>query len=119
MRYNKASTCLSGLSGASVRANSCKENSIYSLPVHEMLRRRYLLYYVPRLWILRRRKKLGLRRARSTEVIAGLRMLQADPESRELVLTDIRPNIDVGKVTEPTGFKLTVGENLKVTELPA
>jgi len=64
------------------------------------------------------RERLGFRGAGPTAVITDLGVLEPDPESKELVLVQLHPGVDVGQVREATGWDLRVGEAPAVTEPP-
>ncbi len=64
------------------------------------------------------REKLGLRGAGPTLVITDLGVLRPDPETRELVLTQVHPGVDVERVREATGWDLRVSPELSTTEPP-
>jgi glutaconate CoA-transferase, subunit B len=51
-------------------------------------------------------------------VITDLGVLEPDPETCELVLTQIHPGVDVDKVREETGWNLEVADELTTTEPP-
>lgn len=65
------------------------------------------------------RQKVGLRGSGPSVVITDLGLLEPDPESKELVLTHVHPNVEIDKVREATGWKLRVAEDLKETEPPS
>ena len=64
------------------------------------------------------RERLGLRGKGPTKVITDLGILEPDPESCELVLTQIHPGVEVDQAREETGWQLRVAEELKSTEPP-
>ena len=64
------------------------------------------------------RERLGFRGAGPTAVITDLGVLEPDPQSCELVLTQIHPGVEVDKVREETGWQLKVADDLKSTEPP-
>lgn len=64
------------------------------------------------------RRRFGLTGAGPMVVITDLGLLEPDPDTKELVLTNIHPNIKVQKVIESTGWKLRIAEKLEVTEPP-
>ncbi|EHY90993.1 acyl CoA:acetate/3-ketoacid CoA transferase, beta subunit [Saccharomonospora azurea NA-128] len=64
------------------------------------------------------REKLGLRGAGPTLVITDLGVLRPDPETRELVLTQVHPGVDVEQVREATGWDLRVSPELSTTQPP-
>lgn len=65
------------------------------------------------------RARLGLRGAGPRVVVTDLGILRPDPESLELVLTDIHPGVDVAAVQDNTGWPLQVSDALKVTAPPS
>jgi glutaconate CoA-transferase subunit B len=64
------------------------------------------------------REKLGFRGRGPTAVITDLGVLEPDPETKELVLTQMHPGVNVEQVLEATGWELRVAEELRVTEPP-
>jgi glutaconate CoA-transferase subunit B len=64
------------------------------------------------------REKLGLRGKGPTRVITDLGVLEPDPETRELVLTQVHPGVDADAAREATGWELKVAENLVTTDPP-
>jgi glutaconate CoA-transferase, subunit B len=65
------------------------------------------------------RERLGFRGRGPSAVITDLGVLEPDPETRELVLTQVHPEVEVGQVLEATGWDLRVAEPLRVTEPPS
>lgn len=65
------------------------------------------------------RKKYGLTGSGPVMVITDLGLLEPDPNTKELVLTHLHPNIEVEKVIESTGWTLKVADELRITELPS
>jgi glutaconate CoA-transferase subunit B len=51
-------------------------------------------------------------------VITDLGVLEPEPETCELMLTEIHPGVEVDKVREETGWELRVAEHLETTEPP-
>jgi glutaconate CoA-transferase subunit B len=51
-------------------------------------------------------------------VITDLGVLEPDPETKELVLTEIHPGVDPGRVRDQTGWHLRVAEQLVDTQPP-
>jgi glutaconate CoA-transferase subunit B len=49
-------------------------------------------------------------------VITDLGVLEPDPETCELVLTQIHPGVDVEHVRKETGWDLRVADDLNTTE---
>ncbi|WP_433357261.1 CoA-transferase subunit beta [Microtetraspora malaysiensis] len=64
------------------------------------------------------RAGLGLLGQGPVAVITDLGVLRPDPETAELVLTEIHPGVTVEQVTEATGWKLRVADSVGVTEPP-
>lgn len=64
------------------------------------------------------REKLGLKGLGPTVVITDLGILQPDEESKELVLTQIHPGVDLDSVMNATGWKLKVKDKLTLTNCP-
>ncbi len=64
------------------------------------------------------RERLGLRGAGPTLVITDLGVLRPDPDTCELVLTQVHPGVDVEQVREATGWQLRVSPELSTTEPP-
>ncbi len=64
------------------------------------------------------RERLGLRGAGPTLVITDLGVFRPDPDTRELVLTQVHPGVDVARVREATGWELTVSPELTTTDAP-
>jgi glutaconate CoA-transferase subunit B len=54
------------------------------------------------------RARLGLRGKGPTAVVTDLAVLEPDPESSELTLTQVHPGVTVGQVLEQTGWDLPV-----------
>jgi glutaconate CoA-transferase subunit B len=63
------------------------------------------------------RRRLGLRGRGPTAVVTDLAVLEPDPRSRELTLTQVHPGVTVEQVREQTGWELPVIDSL--TETPA
>ena len=64
------------------------------------------------------RERLGFRGRGPTAVITDLGVLEPDPETKELVLTEIHPGVELDKVRSETGWDLKVAEDLKRTDPP-
>jgi glutaconate CoA-transferase, subunit B len=64
------------------------------------------------------RERLGLRGRGPTAVITDLGVLEPDPETKELVLTQIHPGVEVEEVKDQTGWDLKVSDDLQITEPP-
>jgi glutaconate CoA-transferase, subunit B len=64
------------------------------------------------------REKLGFRGKGPTAVITDLGVLEPDPETRILMLTQTHPGVEVDQVLEQTGWALEVSAALARTEPP-
>ena len=64
------------------------------------------------------RERLGFTGAGPVAVITDLGVLEPDPDSRELVLTQVHEGVDVEHVLAETGWELQVADELRVTEPP-
>jgi glutaconate CoA-transferase, subunit B len=64
------------------------------------------------------RKRLGFAGRGPTAVITDLGVLEPDPETKELVLTQTHPGVDAGQVREKTGWELEVADELQTTDPP-
>ena len=64
------------------------------------------------------RERLGFRGAGPTAVITDLGVLEPDPETRELRLTQIHEGVSVEQVAEATGWELQIADELNRTEPP-
>ena len=64
------------------------------------------------------RERLGFRGRGPTAVITDLGVLQPDPESLELTLTQVHGEGGADVVREATGWELRVADELRVTEPP-
>ncbi len=64
------------------------------------------------------REKLGLRGKGPTRVITDLGILEPDPETRELVLTQVHAGITAEQAKEATGWDLKIASDLTTTEPP-
>ena len=62
------------------------------------------------------RERLGHRGRGPRAVITDLGLLEPDPETLVLTLTQIHPGVEVEQVREATGFELPVAAELRVTE---
>ncbi len=51
-------------------------------------------------------------------IITDLGILEPDPETKEFILTQLHPGIDVEVVKESTGWELQTAEKIKLTEVP-
>ncbi len=64
------------------------------------------------------RERLGLRGAGPQLVITDLGVLRPDPDSCELVLTQLHPGVTVEQAREGTGWDLAVSADLRTTPPP-
>ena len=64
------------------------------------------------------RERFGFRGAGPTAVITDLGVLEPDAGSKQLVLTQIHPGVDVETVRAETGWELEVADELRVTDPP-
>jgi glutaconate CoA-transferase subunit B len=64
------------------------------------------------------RKRLGLRGAGPKMVITDLGVLEPDPETCELVLTQLHPGATVEQARDATGWPLVVRDDVATTEPP-
>jgi glutaconate CoA-transferase subunit B len=64
------------------------------------------------------RQRLGFRGRGPTAVITDLGVLEPDPDSCELTLTQVHPGVDSAQVREATGWDLAVVPDLSVTPPP-
>lgn len=62
------------------------------------------------------RERLGFRGRGPTTVITDLGVLEPDPQTKELTLTQIHPGVEVDQVREATGWELRVAAELTTTE---
>jgi glutaconate CoA-transferase subunit B len=64
------------------------------------------------------RDQLGFRGRGPTAVITDLGVLEPDPETCELVLTQIHPSVELEEVKDSTGWDLRIAEELETTDPP-
>jgi glutaconate CoA-transferase subunit B len=64
------------------------------------------------------RERLGFRGAGPTAVITDLAVLEPDPETKELTLTQVHEGVEVDQVLEATGWELRVADEVTSTEPP-
>jgi len=65
------------------------------------------------------RERLGFRGRGPTAVITDLGVLEPDPVTRELTLTQVHEGIEVDAVLAATGWELRVADEIRVTEPPS
>jgi glutaconate CoA-transferase subunit B len=65
------------------------------------------------------RERLGFRGRGPTAVVTELGVLEPEPESCELTLTQIHPGVDVRQVREATGWELKVADEPRRTPPPS
>ena len=65
------------------------------------------------------RQRLGLRGKGPTAVITDLGVLEPDPKTAALTLTQLHEGVTVEQAREATGWELAVAEQLQVTEPPS
>jgi glutaconate CoA-transferase subunit B len=64
------------------------------------------------------RERLGLIGKGPTKVITDLGVLEPDPDTRELVLTQVHEGVSADQAREATGWNLRVADDLRTTEPP-
>jgi glutaconate CoA-transferase, subunit B len=64
------------------------------------------------------RERLGFRGAGPTAVITDLGVLEPEPETKELVLTELHPDVEPAQAREQTGWDLRVAEQPRRIEPP-
>ncbi len=64
------------------------------------------------------RKKAGLTGKGPTAVITDLCIMRPDPETRELVVTDLHPGVTADQVREKTGWDIRFANDLRETGKP-
>ncbi|HEV7640051.1 MAG TPA: CoA-transferase [Gaiellaceae bacterium] len=64
------------------------------------------------------RASLGFRGAGPTAVITDLAVLEPDPETKELTLTQVHEGVGIEQVLEATGWELRVADEVTTTEPP-
>jgi glutaconate CoA-transferase subunit B len=64
------------------------------------------------------RDRLGFRGAGPTAVITDLGVLEPDPETKELTLTQVHDGVEVDQVLEATGWTLRVADTVTTTAPP-
>jgi glutaconate CoA-transferase subunit B len=66
----------------------------------------------------RSRERLGFRGSGPTSVITDLGVLEPDPESRELVLTQVHAGVEAEQVKQSTGWELRIADDLQTSAPP-
>ena len=64
------------------------------------------------------RERLGFRGRGPTAVITDLGLLEPDPETKELTLTQLHPGVSADEVQEATGWELAIVADPRRTEAP-
>ncbi|MBS1861228.1 MAG: CoA-transferase subunit beta [Actinobacteria bacterium] len=64
------------------------------------------------------RARLGFRGRGPTAVVTDLCLLEPDPETKELTLTELHPQVSVEAVREATGWELRVAAEVRRTAAP-
>ena len=64
------------------------------------------------------RERLGFRGRGPTAVITDLGVLEPDPQTLELTLTQLHPGVEAAAVREKTGWPLAVADELAATDPP-
>jgi glutaconate CoA-transferase subunit B len=64
------------------------------------------------------RERLGFRGRGPTAVITDLGVLEPDPQTLELTLTQLHPGVEAGEVRERTGWPLAVADEPATTDPP-
>src|SRR6201993_4914877 len=64
------------------------------------------------------RERLGVRGRGPTAGVTHIGVLEPEPGTCELTLTEIHPGVEVDNVRQETGWELKVAEDLKTTEPP-
>ena len=64
------------------------------------------------------RERLGLRGRGPVRVITDLGVLEPDPDSRELTLTELHPGVDAEQARAATGWELAVSGELRTSAAP-
>jgi glutaconate CoA-transferase, subunit B len=117
--YEHPKTRLPGAGGAPEIAASCREVMVVAPHSRRtMVRRLDFISTVGHGDGPGARERLGFRGAGPTAVITDLGVLEPDPESKELTLTQLHGGATVEDVCEATGWELRVAAELQVTEPP-
>jgi glutaconate CoA-transferase subunit B len=64
------------------------------------------------------RERLGFRGRGPTAVITALGVLEPNPQTLELTLTQLHPGVEADEVREKTGWPLAVADELATTDPP-
>ncbi len=64
------------------------------------------------------RARVGLPRGGPTAVITTLGILRFDPNSKEMVLVSVHPDVTAADVQAQTGWPLKIGDNIQTTPIP-
>ncbi len=64
------------------------------------------------------RERLGFHGRGPTAVVTDLGVLEPDPDTRELTLTQIHPGVQISQVREATGWDLQVADEPQITPPP-
>jgi glutaconate CoA-transferase, subunit B len=64
------------------------------------------------------RERLGFRGSGPTAVVTDLGVLEPDPATKELALTQIHEGVEIGQVRAATGWELRVADEVATTEPP-
>jgi glutaconate CoA-transferase subunit B len=65
------------------------------------------------------RERLGFRGSGPTAVVTDLGVLEPDPATKELVLTQIHEGVEIEQVSAATGWELRVADDVATTEPPS
>lgn len=65
------------------------------------------------------RERLGLRGRGPTALITDMGVLEPDPQTKELVLTQLHEGVSVEAAREATGWELALAPEIRVTEPPS
>jgi glutaconate CoA-transferase, subunit B len=117
--YERPRTRLPGAGGAPEIAASCGEVVVIAPHTQRT--------FVPRLDFCTTvgfgdgpgaRERLGFSGAGPSAVITELGVLEPDPDTKELVLTQVHEGIEPAQVSAATGWELEIAEQLRTTEPP-
>ena len=65
------------------------------------------------------RARLGFAGKGPTAVITDLGVLEPDPATKELILTQIHPDVEIDHIRAETGWDLAISDELRQTEAPS